>query len=237
MVAIFEGQASLARTASVAAADLIRQAIVDGRVAPGQRLKEEELAQQLGISRTPIREALLVLQTEGLLEGVPNRGATVRTYDVAALDEMYELRAVLESHAARRAATRVTPEQLDILRASCDRFSALVGGDDIPALVAENGVFHDTILAAAGSERLSGMLRQVVALPLTYKSYVWYSPEQASASYHYHQQLVKALERGDGERAELVMREHVFEARDVLVQHARAGLLGHDAEPQEDAEE
>ena len=87
MVAIFEGQASLARTASVAAADLIRQAIVEGRVAPGQRLKEEELAQQLGISRSPIREALLVLQTEGLLEGAPNRGATVRTYDVAALEE------------------------------------------------------------------------------------------------------------------------------------------------------
>jgi len=234
VVAIFEGQASLARTASVAAADLIRQAIVEGRVAPGQRLKEEELAQQLGISRTPIREALLVLQTEGLLEGAPNRGATVRMYDVAALEEMYELRAVLESHAARRAATRVTPAQLDVLRSSCERFAALVGAEDVPALVAENGVFHDTILAAADSERLSGMVRQVVALPLTYKSYVWYSPQQSSASYHYHLQLVKALERGDGERAELVMREHVFEARDVLVQHG-AELLSPPAAPQGDA--
>ena len=222
MAAIFEGQASLARTASVAAADLIRQAIVEGRVLPGQRLKEEELAQQLGISRTPIREALLVLQTEGLLEASPNRGATVRSYDVLDLEEMYELRALLEGHAARRAASRVGAEQLDVLRASCERFAALVGGADVPALVAENAVFHETILAAAGSERLSGMVRQVVALPLTYKSYVWYSPEQASASHHYHQQLVKALERGDGERAELVMREHVFEARDVLVQHMTA---------------
>ena len=224
MGAIFEGQASLARTASAAAADLIRQAIVDGRVLPGQRLKEEELAQQLGISRTPIREALLVLQTEGLLEATPNRGATVRAYDPADLEEMYDLRAVLESHAARRAATRVNAEQLEGLRASCDRFATLVGGDDLPALVAENGFFHDTILAAADSERLSGMVRQVVALPLVYKSYVWYSPAQASASHHYHLQLVKALERGDGERAEIVMREHVFEARDVLVQHMNAGL-------------
>ena len=224
MGAIFEGQASLARTASAAAADLIRQAIVDGRVLPGQRLKEEELAQQLGISRTPIREALLVLQTEGLLEATPNRGATVRAYDPADLEEMYDLRAVLESHAARRAATRVNAEQLEGLRASCDRFATLVGGDDLPALVAENGFFHDTILAAADSERLSGMVRQVVALPLVYKSYVWYSPAQASASLHYHLQLVKALERGDGQRAEIVMREHVFEARDVLVQHMNAGL-------------
>ena len=230
MAALFEGQASLARTASVAAADLIRQAIVEGRVLPGQRLKEEELAQQLGISRTPIREALLVLQTEGLLEASPNRGATVRSYDVRDLEEMYELRALLEGHAARRAAARVTADQLDELRASCDRFAALLDGNDIQSLVAENNVFHRTILTAADSDRLSGMVRQVVAMPLVYKSYVWYSPDQASASHHYHRQLVKALERSDGERAELVMREHVFEARDVLVQHVSAGLA--DSEPQ-----
>ncbi len=74
------------------------------------------------------------------------------------------------------------------------------------------------------------MVRQVVALPLVYKSYVWYSPQQVTASHHYHLQLVKALAGGDGERAELVMREHVFEARDVLVQHIGAGLT----EPQQE---
>ena len=233
MVAIFEGEASLARTASVAAADLIRQAVLDGRVLPGQRLKEEELAQQFGISRTPIREALLVLQTEGLLEAAPNRGATVRSYDIPALEEMYDLRAVLEGHAARRAGSRVSSEQLRELRASCKRFRTLVGGDDLRALVAENNIFHETILAASASPRLAGMVRQVVALPLVYKSYIWYSPEQASASYHHHVQLVKALEQGDGERAELVMREHVFEARDVLVQH----VVAERAARVEDAEE
>lgn len=222
MRAIFEGQASLARTASAAAADLIRQAVIDGRVAPGQRLKEEELAQQFGLSRTPIREALLVLQTEGLLEAAPNRGATVRSYDAAELEEMYDLRALLEGHAARRAASRVTAEQLAELRASCDRFSGLLGGDDLQALVTENNLFHGVILDAAGSERLAGMVRKVVALPLVYKSYVWYSPAQASASLHSHLQLVTALEQGDGARAELVMREHVFEARDVLVAHVNA---------------
>ena len=217
MGAIFDGQPSLARTASAAAADLIRQAVIDGRIAPGQRLKEAELAKQLGISRTPIREALLVLQTEGLLEATPNRGATVRAYDARELEEMYELRAVLEGHAARRAAARVDAEQLEELRASCDRFALLLERDDLPALVAENNLFHDVILDAAGSERLRGMVRQVVTLALVYKSYVGYSPAQASASLHTHLQLVTALEQGDGERAELVMREHVFEARDVLV--------------------
>jgi DNA-binding GntR family transcriptional regulator len=139
---------------------------------------------------------------------------------------MYDLRALLEGHAARRAASRATSEQLAELRTSCDRFSRLLGGDDLQALVAENNLFHGVILDAAGSERLAGMVRQVVALPLVYKSYVWYSPAQASASLHSHLQLVTGLEQRDGQRAELVMREHVFEARDVLVTHvkAQAGL-------------
>ena len=74
VVGIFDAHPPLGPNASAGAAELIRQAIVDGRVVPGQRLKEEELAQQLGISRTPVREALLVLQTEGLVEASPNRG-------------------------------------------------------------------------------------------------------------------------------------------------------------------
>jgi len=221
-VGIFEAHPPLARTASSAAADLIRQAIIDGRVVPGQRLKEEELAQQLGLSRTPIREALLVLQAEGLVETAPNRGATVRAYELSDLEDMYELRALLEGSAARRAATRISAESLEELRASCARFELLVGGSDVQALVAENALFHDTILAAAASERLVGMVRQVIAMPLVYKSYIWYSPEQASASYHYHRQLTNALERADAQRAEFIMREHVYEARDVLAQHMRA---------------
>jgi DNA-binding GntR family transcriptional regulator len=229
-VSIFEAQTPLSRTAAAAAADLIRQAIIDGRVPPGHRLKEEELAQQLGISRTPVREALLVLQSEGLVEAAPNRGATVRAYETPDLEDMYELRALLEGHAAGRAATRVTPEQLSQLRESCTRFHGLLDGEDVQALVLENAVFHETILEAASSERLSAMVRQVIALPLVYKSYVWYSPAQASASYHCHLQLVKALERGDAQRAELVMREHVYEARDVLVAHFGASGATEDGE-------
>lgn len=223
---ILAGQAPLSRTASAAAADLIREAIIEGRVVPGQRLKEEELAQELGISRTPIREALHLLQTEGLVEAAPNRGATVRTYERADLEDMYELRALLEGQAAARAAGRVTGDDLDELRSSCDRFERLLDGSDLPALVKENSRFHGTILGAAGSERLSGMVRQVVAMPLVYKSYIRYSPAQVAVSFHYHRQLTHALERRDAQRAELIMREHVYEARDVLVQQLEAGIPG-----------
>ena len=218
-VGIFGAHPPLARTASAAAADLIRQAIGDGRLEPGHHLKEERLAQELGISRTPVREALHVLQAEGLIEASPNRGATVRTYELADLEDMYELRALLEGRAAQRAATRATPAQAAELRSSCERFVVLVGTSNLQELVAENKFFHEVILAAAASERLAGMVHQVVVLPLVYKSYVWYSPEQATASYRYHCELADAIEQRDAQRAGLVMQEHVDAARRVLAQH------------------
>src|SRR4051794_11902287 len=82
----------------------IRGAIIDGRLKPGQPLRESELAEELGTSRTPIREALLLLQSEGLVEASPNRGSVVRSYDATDLAETYALRAVLEGYATRCAA-------------------------------------------------------------------------------------------------------------------------------------
>ena len=220
---IFDGHPPLARTASSTAVEMIKQAIVDGRLEPGQRLTEERLARELGISRTPVREALKVLQSEGLVDAAPNRSATVRAYEPGDLDDMYRLRALLEGHAARRAADRLTAEQLLALRSSCERFGAMSVEDDLREVVRENFVFHNTILEAAGSARLAEMVRQVVELPLVYRSYVWYSPEQTRISQHYHRQITRALERRDAERAELVMTEHVLEARDVLVAHFADG--------------
>jgi DNA-binding GntR family transcriptional regulator len=211
----------LVRNAGDVATELIRQAIVDGSLAPGERLKEEDLARRLGISRTPVREALAILQAEGLVDGVPNRGSVVRSHTAAELDDLYELRALLEGHAARRAARRVTHEVLGALRESCDRFERIASDDDVRELVQENLAFHNTILEAAGSARLDSIVRMVTELPLIYRSYIWYSPDQRRISLHYHRQITHALETRDGERAELVMREHVLEARDLLVARMR----------------
>jgi len=216
-----EDREPLVRNASAVATELIRQAIIDGRLSPGQRLKEEELARELGISRTPVREALLVLQAEGLVKAAPNRGATVRAHDAEDLDDLYQLRALLEGYAARRAATRLSDDTVAALWASCERFEALAESAEVRDVVRENLFFHGTILDAAGSVRLAAMVRKVIELPLVYKSYIWYSPEQRLLSVHYHRQIARALEARDAERAELLMKEHVFEARDLLVAHVR----------------
>ena len=215
-----EDGGSLVRNASAAATELIREAIVDGRLSPGERLKEEELARELGISRTPVREALLILQSEGLVDAAPNRGAVVRSHDADDLEDLYQLRAVLEGYAARRAAANVSEAVVAELQASCDRFEGLIEGD-VQALVKENLLFHKVILDASRSRRLAELVRKVIELPLVYRSYIWYSVDQRRISSHYHRQITRALEAKDGERAELVMKEHVFEARDILVAHVR----------------
>jgi DNA-binding GntR family transcriptional regulator len=217
--ALYDG-APLTRNASSVATELIRHAIIDGRLPPGRRLKEEELARELGISRTPVREALLMLQAEGLVDAAPNRGAAVRSHSAEDLNDLYQLRALLEGYSTRRAATRLPDGAIRELRASCERFDALLDNEaEMSELVDENLVFHRTILESSGSTRLVTMVRQVIELPLVYRSYIWYSPEQQRISAHYHSQITRALEDRDAERAELVMKEHIYEARDLLLTH------------------
>lgn len=210
------------RTVSAAAADAIRTAILEGELAPGDRLKEREIAQQLGISSTPVREALQSLDAEGLIELVPNRGATVRSYDEETLEELYRLRALLEGHAAGQAAERITEAQLALLEESNERFAKLRTDDDLRSLVRENLVFHSLIIEAAGGAKLAELVQNVMHIPLIYRVYIWYSPEQKLLSEKYHRQLVAALRERDAARAEQVMQEHVLEARDVLARRLHA---------------
>ena len=223
---LLEGRLPAPQSASAAAGEVIREAIIDGRLPPGQRLKEEELARELGISRTPVREALLMLESEGLVESIPRRGATVRSYAVSDLDDVYQLRALLEGYAARRAAGRISPDDIARLEKSCDRFDRLRAEDDLLDLVKENLLFHSVVHEAAASDRLAALIRKVIEIPLVYKSFYWYSPEQKLISQHYHRQLTRALRLRDGERAELIMKEHVLEARDFLL--AQIGHRGED---------
>jgi DNA-binding GntR family transcriptional regulator len=211
----------LIRNASTEAAELIRDAIIGGQLLPGQRLKEEELARDLGISRTPIREALYILQTDGLIDSLPNRGAVVRRYSPEDIDEMYQLRALLEGWGVHRAAERITARQLSRLQKSCERFEKLREKGDVKELVKENLRFHSTVLDAADSDRLVKLVRKVHDIPLVYRSYYWYSDEQRLISEHHHKQITNALANREGERAEALMKEHITEARDVVINHLR----------------
>jgi DNA-binding GntR family transcriptional regulator len=200
------------QTAASIAEQTIRAAILDGVYAPGEELPEVALAEELGLSRTPIREALLALQAAGLVETVRGRTARVRERTPDELMDAYEIRAEVEAYAARRAAEHITAEEIAELRASCERFAAHVPDEDRKLLVQENLVFHDIIHRASRNRRAPEIIRALLEMPLLYASYTWYSVERRRVSEEHHREITQALEARDGDRAGALMREHVLEA-------------------------
>ena len=212
------------RAGPAALAERLRRSIVEGEYAPRQRLIEEQLAERLGVSRTPVRQALTMLEAEGLVEIVPNKGAMVCSYGDEDVFEIYDLRAVLEGHAARRAASRIATADLGRMRDLAVEMEGIepgVSGEherETRRLVACNGEFHGLILSASDNGRLEKLVRRTVQVPLVFKAFFLYGPKERTISNHYHRQVLKALEDGDGERAEIVMRQHVYEGRDFVLQ-------------------
>jgi DNA-binding GntR family transcriptional regulator len=209
----------VARAAQEAQATL-RAAILGGEIAPGARLGEVELAEQLGVSRTPVREALRRLAADGLVEVLPNRGARVAQWTPDDLDEIYELRALLESHGAARAATRIDPAEVAVLAKLCDDMDACVRRArkrDLDRITALNAEFHTRILESAGTPRLLALMAAVVQVPLVSRTFHEYSAEALARSLGHHRELVAAMGARDPAWAESVMRSHVLAARAVLL--------------------
>jgi DNA-binding GntR family transcriptional regulator len=201
------------QTAAAIAEQTIRGAILDGIYAPGDELREIALAEELGLSRTPVREALLALQATGLVDMVRGRTARVRERTPAELMDTYEIRAEVEAYTARRAADHISDEELAVLWTSCDRFAEHIGDDDKkPTLVQENLFFHDCIHRASRNRRAPEVVRALVEMPLLYASYAMYSLERRRLSEEHHRSITRALEARDGELAAKVMREHVLDA-------------------------
>lgn len=202
---------------------LIREGILAGRHAPGERLGEAELAELTATSRTPVREALRQLEMEGLVEVLPHRGARVTAWTAADLEEIYDLRAMLEAFAADRAASRIGSKDLDRMTELCELIEAAAGpgaGQDLDRVAELNAEFHGLVRAAAASTRLVTMLNAVVQLPLVVRTFHRYSPEDLARSCAHHRELVAALRAADGLWARSVMRSHVLAAKAVLLRAA-----------------
>lgn len=209
----------------------LRALILTGEYGPEERLIEEQLAERLGVSRTPVRQALTMLEAEGLVEITPNRGATVCSFSIEDVWDIYDLRAVLEGHAARRAAGRIERRELERLRELAREMEGLPGQfddheEEIRALVALNQEFHGTIVEASRNRRLERLINRTVEIPLMFKAFYWYTSHERTISNHYHRQILEALENGDADRAEIIMREHVYEGRDFVIRALKEDMNG-----------
>ena len=213
--------------------DYLKSQILNGGVPAGEHVPEAEVAASAGVSRTPVREAIRRLSSEGLLVRRPHLGAVVPTWSQEELEEVFSLRAILETRAAERAATRISPKDLDHLALLADQMMQAVGPapddqrpNDGRATFAElNGQFHNIIVTAAGSARLSSMLEQVIHIPLSVRTIMRYDKEALIRSAGHHIELVSAFRARDSAWAASVMRSHVLAAWHAIALEATAGRI------------
>lgn len=207
----------------------IRQRIMDGTFAPGAPLREEMLASEIGVSRTPVRDALRRLLADGLVESTRNLGTFVAEITTDDLLEVYELRAMLEGFAARRAALRITPAELAELEALADAMEAIEGPEEarIARFHALNAQFHTLLVRAARSRRLEGMLARAFQVPLVLlKQYRMQEWVNITRSNRQHREIIEALAARNAEWAGMVVGAHLNATRpaSLLAEMEKAGF-------------
>jgi DNA-binding GntR family transcriptional regulator len=190
----------------------IRSRILSGYYAPGAHLKEESVAVDTGVSRTPVREALRRLSTEHLVKFISKRGAYVANWSATDVDDIFRLRAMLEGYAAARAAGRITDAQIAELVECADRIEALATRrtpENIRRMLEWNQRFHRIIIDAAASERLGVMLSWLVEVPMLLRTYDRFGDAELARSNHHHREIITALLHRDPDWARNVMETHI----------------------------
>ena len=203
--------------------------LMAGTVQPGGRLSDDALARELGISRSPVREAISQLSTEGLVEYRPRSGAYVKVLDRRELDELYDLREALEGHAAARAAQRIDQPALDELAQvvqgmreialECRKTPTRMAGREMTERFLANDLqFHMAILTAAGNQRLLNTVRDLRIMTRVFGFVpVEHDLKIIASTYRYHATVLRALVRGDGKAAQSWMVSHIRAAREVVL--------------------
>jgi DNA-binding GntR family transcriptional regulator len=203
----FDEGGPLSRTRGEDAYQKMLDAIQSGRLKPGMRLREVELSEWLGSSRTPVREALNRLQTEGLAVQEPRRGLIIAELDHTMVSELYQMREVLEGAAASLAARHASDLEIGVLRDIADRDRTI--GDDPVKLAKNNRLFHETLYRAAHNRYLSKTLSSLRESMALLGQTTLGLPGRSSTTFDEHDALVGAIERRDPLQAEQAGRAHI----------------------------
>jgi DNA-binding GntR family transcriptional regulator len=220
-------------TSGERALEALRELILSAQLAPGSRLGEVELAERLGVSRTPVREALTRLAAEGLVEIVANRGARVATWTVAELEGVFDLRASLEPQLTGFAVPNATADdvaELDDLAHRMLEVGSPGPRQDLDALVPLNRALHDRLIALAAHPTLATALAAAIHPPIVRRNFHAYDEDSLRRSLGHHLEIVAAIRAGDPAWAQAVMTAHISNARAVMVRAARQSTQHSDEE-------
>jgi DNA-binding GntR family transcriptional regulator len=208
------------------ALDWLRQAIVAGELVPGARVIQEDVAERIGVSVAPVREALRVLEQEGQVTYRPRRGYFVTELRIADLEEIYALRRLLEAHAAREALPSLVGERLRAIRRAGEECARAASVGDVAAELAANRRFHFAILDPPGRPHVIRLIRLLWDSTEAYRALYYNSAAERRASVAAHARIVAAVRAQDPDRLVAELDAHRERALDVL-----RGVLGEAAAP------
>ncbi|TXM70450.1 GntR family transcriptional regulator [Methylobacterium sp. WL103] len=197
-------------------ADRIRALIQSGEMEPKARVNEGELTERFGISRTPLREAIKILATEGHLELLPNRGARVASLSQVEIEEMMEVIAGLEATAADLACRTVTDDEVAAIQADHDAMVAMWKASDEAGYFRLNRQIHEAIMAASRNATLSGIYRSLSGRIQRSRYSAHQTPEQWTRAIEEHERMVQLLRGRDGPALSHLMREHIRGKKPVI---------------------
>lgn len=198
----------------------LREAILEGKLKPGQRLMEVQLAEQLGVSRTPVREAIRKLELEGLVVMLPRKGAYVANMSLKDIIDVLEIRASLEGLAASLAAERINPENIKKLEKIVEEFEERTIASDIDTLLKKDVEFHECIFKATNNKKLHHLINslweQVYRFRVTYIS----DYDSSISIVNEHKLILDAIKNGDNELAKKYATEHIEKAEQFMIESA-----------------
>jgi DNA-binding GntR family transcriptional regulator len=194
----------------------LRALIQSGEMKPAERLNESTLAARFGISRTPLREAIKILATEGLLDLLPNRGARVASISLAEIEEMIEVIAGLEATAGELACRTATDAEIAAIAALHERMVAAYASEDVPTYFELNRTVHESIMAAARNATLQAIYANLSSRIQRARYTANQTPQQWQRAVADHTRMIALLRRRDGEALGRLMREHVRSKKPVI---------------------
>ncbi len=195
----------------------LRDAILKGQLKPGERLLENHLADKLGVSRTPVREALRMLEQENLVELIPRRGAQVLDISAEDIKNILEIRSALEVVSIRHACQKMDNDSLKELKKYNAEFEAAFEARDYEGVATADEKFHDVIFSAAGNKRLVVIISNIQAQVYRYRMAYLKVYETKTAVLNHHRNIIEAIEKHDAALGEKVMAEHIEHQTQVIL--------------------
>jgi len=199
--------------------EYLKSAILSGRFNPGKRLTEEHLAKEMGVSRTPVREALHKLESEGLIKPLETRGFIVSKDSREEIEELFDMRAILEGYGLRVISEKVSEDLLEQLNGFIEKAEDALRRKQIREVFKWNTQFHDTLhRMVSEKKRLHRLLVNVRKYVLRYRENTLQYPDGGRRALDGHRKIVMALRLKDPDLCERVMREHIQEAKEDALQ-------------------